>query len=406
MRPLLLPVVALLCLLLGGAACNDPAPLEPACTTSCTPGQTRTAATIRVEPETLTVPQGAPAQDLTVTVTDSSGAAVASQPVTWASSDTAVASVSPASSTTDASGRASTRIAFGAAAGRTATITASAGAAAARATVTVTSPAPAGRVLFTGDFETGDLSQLAAVQQCRPGRITVYTGASKPYPTAPDPRRGRYAAAFHVLNSDIAPCTPTENPRAQAYTSESLFRPGDEVWEAWSVFVPGDFPLVQCPSGGCAEVDGSTHGSWFILQQDYGPPYHSVAPTEFKIAAYNGVNHFELNGLIGLQWHAPVPVGRWNDFLVHKRFATDATGWIEVWFNGQPIVFKNGSTRLTGIATLLPGATGAAFKLAQYRQYGMFDQATLYFDEARVGTTRSAVEIPSGASADLIALGR
>lgn len=404
MRPSSLPVVALLCLL-GGAACNDPAPLEPACTPACGAGQTRTAAALTLEPQSLSVPQGAAAQELTVTVVDSSGAALRGQTVAWSSSDSAVASVSPASSTTDASGRATTRITFGAAAGRTATVTAAAGAATAQATVTVAPPAPGGRVLFTGDFETGDLSQLASVQQCRPGRITVYPAASKPDPTAPDPRRGHYAAAFHVLNSDIAPCTPTQSPRAQAYTSESLFRPGDEVWEAWSVFIPADFPLVQCPVGGCTEADGSKHGPWFILQQDYGPPYHSVAPTEFKIAAYDGVNHFELNGLIGLQWHAPVPVGRWNDFLVHKRFATDATGWIEVWFNGQPIVFQNGSTRLTGIATMLSGATGAAFKLAQYRQYGMFDQATIYFDEARVGTTRSAVEIPSAAPADLIALG-
>jgi len=65
------------------------------------------------------------------------------------------------------------------------------------------------------------------------------------------------------------------------------------------------------------------------------------------------------------------------------------------------VTFSNGSTRLTNQQTMLTGATSANFSLMHYRHAGMFPVSsypnglTLYFDEARVGTSRSAVELQS-----------
>jgi hypothetical protein len=99
-------------------------------------------------------------------------------------------------------------------------------------------------------------------------------------------------------------------------------------------------------------------------------------------------------------WSAPATTGVWHDFMIHKQFATDKTGWLEGWFDGQPIVWSNGSTRLTNQQTMLSGGSNADFALLQYRSAGMFpisaypNGLTVYMDEARVGTTRDSVELP------------
>ncbi len=102
-----------------------------------------------------------------------------------------------------------------------------------------------GVVLFNGDFETGDLSQWACVQECAKGRVTVYSASNAPA-GAPMPRQGRYAAEFRVLDTDTSPCTPTADPRAQVL-SPRILKPGVEIWEGWSVYIPSGFPAIRCP---------------------------------------------------------------------------------------------------------------------------------------------------------------
>jgi polysaccharide lyase-like protein len=171
-----------------------------------------------------------------------------------------------------------------------------------------------------------------------------------------------------------------------------MFTPGMEVWEAFSVLVPVDFPPAR---------------GFVMVQEDYGSPYKSVPPNGVYFRNWDGSgNRWYLDGDYDgatkesqRVWEGPaVTTGVWHDFLIHKRFATDRTGWIEGWFDGQPMTFYNGQTRLTDQQTMLTGATAAGFQLMHYRRAGMFppdeypDGLTLYFDDGRVGTSREIVE--------------
>ena len=218
---------------------------------------------------------------------------------------------------------------------------------------------PDGQVLFVGDFETGDLTQWKSVEECAKGRISVYANGNAP-PGAPPPVQGKYAAHFHVLDADVSPCTSTGNPRAQLSTAP-LFMPGDDDWEHWSLYVPSDFPALGC--------DGGCKGAPYVLfQEDYGPPYDGSPSIGWDILSIGGVDSLCLSR--GAQyghdtpWHTPLVKGKWLDWLVHKKFANTlgGGGFVEAWLDGQPLVFA-----------------------------GMFPSADLYFDDVRLGTTRSVV---------------
>jgi hypothetical protein len=266
-------------------------------------------------------------------------------------------------------------------------------------TVRVESPIPAppslprGSLIYDAHFESGGWPKRTVFDTCDTpsgtARVHVYSNAHKPA-GAPDARMGSHAVAVTVLDTDVAPCTPTSNPRASSYI-EDLFRPGDTVWETFSIYVPNDFPLVS---------------HFMMFQEDYGPPFHSTPPNGFYIQNFEGTgNRFYITGdydpatkKTTRVWSGPLTTGVWHDWLVHKKLTPDESGFLEVWLDGRPLTFTNGSTHLGGQQTMLAGATRANFSLMQYRQAGMFpmdrypDGLTIYFDEARVGSTREVVE--------------
>lgn len=245
--------------------------------------------------------------------------------------------------------------------------------------------AAAGRLLFVGDFETGDLSQWPVVQRCSPDRILVYSREDAP-PGAPAPRQGRYAARFRVHRTDVAPCTPTDTPRAQVST-EPLFEPGDEVWESWAVWVPD---TVRSES---SELE------WLLFQEDYGPPWSGPPAIGWDIL-FHGDGRRELALSRGLAhgvdrvWSAPLITDQWVTFLVHKRFGYERAGFIEAWVNGLPITFApcGGCTRLA-TETLASDQRTLEFMLNHYRSPGLVRVTDIYLDAGRVGTTRAIVEL-------------
>jgi hypothetical protein len=251
-----------------------------------------------------------------------------------------------------------------------------------------TSSTSTGSVWYSADFETGAWPSGTTFEQCQVGRIKVYSNSSKPS-GAPTARVGSFFVGYTVLDSDVSPCTPTSNPRASGF--KTMFHPGDEVWESFSVYIPNGFPSMP---------------HFFMFQEDYGAPFNSPPPNGIWLQNYDATgNRFYITGNYdgaakteARVWSTKVTTGVWHDWLVHKRFATDKSGWLELWFDGQQATFSNGSTRLTGQQTMLTGATTANFSLMQYRSAGMFPVSsypnglTIYFDEARVGTTRESVE--------------
>ena len=249
----------------------------------------------------------------------------------------------------------------------------------------------AGALLFNGDFETGDLSQWTGeVSQCQPGRITVYSAATAPV-GAPAPRQGTYAARFDVLDSDVAPCTPTANPRAQVSSPKTLLAPGQEYWEAWSLYVPSALPPITCGA--------SCTNPYFVFQEDYGPPYNGSPAIGwgFERAGSADVLSIRRGAQYGYDrvWEAPLVRDAWIDFVVHKQMAntTAGGGFIEAWVDGTAITFSScGCARLLTQTMHADATSTYAFYLNHYREHGMFAEGSVYFDGGRVGTTRRSVE--------------
>jgi hypothetical protein len=260
-------------------------------------------------------------------------------------------------------------------------------------------PAALASITFTGDMETGDLAQWNLRQFCS-GAATVYSADSQP--GWPAPAEGAYALQLavpdsNVLSSGTMNCAAASgNPRAQIASNragdESL-APGDDKWESWYVLIPTGFPSVS----------GS---NWFVLQQDYGAPFSGSPPVAFDIKAdVLGVNHFMMDvchdscGGVATAWSGPaIQPDHWYHFVVHKVFSTsDTTGSVEIWLDGERQAFVDGSTvyqtrTLHANCTCSP-TDAYRFYLNNYRADALTSGfATVYFDGARVGTSREDVD--------------
>ena len=202
----------------------------------------------------------------------------------------------------------------------------------------------------------------------------------------PDPTgSGRQVLQFTVHDDDVYPVTPTENPRAQAL-SPGLINPGDEFWLETKFLLPTDLPEIP---------------SWFGLCSVYGAPFDGPSPWSLEIDE----NEFrwQRNGTYDwdIPWRAPLIKGRWVTILSHERFGSE--GFIEMWVNGQQIDFfepgnynPNHHPQTTRLEMQTMDASNYAApnaaKITQYRKVGMFETATDYFDQLKLGTTRASVE--------------
>jgi hypothetical protein len=236
-----------------------------------------------------------------------------------------------------------------------------------------------------GDFDTGDLSQWPYVERCAPDRIVVYSTSNMPA-GAPAPRQGKYAALFHVLDGDVAPCTSSGNPRAELETDESLFHPGDDVWEAWAVYVPSNHP--SC--GACTD--------WFLFQEDYGAPWDG-SPSFAWYFDFSSPNQILVNRGAQYNHDAPYAGGlttdKWVDLLVHKKFSNvdDGSGFVEAWIDGAPLTFSACNCTKLSTQTMHSTQMSVGFYLDSYRAKGLFSSFDLYYDGLRIGTTRDVVEL-------------
>jgi hypothetical protein len=205
----------------------------------------------------------------------------------------------------------------------------------------------------------------------------------------PDPAgSGQSVFDLTVQNQDVAPITPTENPRAQML-SPGIINNGSEFWLQTKFYIPVGMPYVS---------------EWLSLVSIYGPPFEGSSPWQISINEHelrwmrNGDHNWDV------PWKAPLAAaeGHWTTVLLHEKFATN--GFVEMWINGQQINFfapgasRNSSheaptTRLE-MATMDSSNNGGAnaAKIMQYRAVNMFQAASIYFQPLVVGTSRSAVE--------------
>ena len=243
--------------------------------------------------------------------------------------------------------------------------------------VSIVAPSTSGTTLVA-NFETGNLGQYAVVQQCTPDRITVYTAASQP--TWPAPRQGTYAARFNVYDSDVYPCTSTQNPRAQVL-SKDFIKEGDEYWVAFSAYFPTNLPDV-------------TPYDWVILQSFYGSPGGGSGPAHFALG-WDGRLGKTVLSYAGTNLAIPLVRGQWLDLMAHVKFSKNPSlGWVEVYYNGVQQNLPACNCMRMVKQTINDETTSLLHsKLAFYRKAGMWPGAeAMYYDGHRVGRTRLDVE--------------
>jgi hypothetical protein len=232
-----------------------------------------------------------------------------------------------------------------------------------------------GTVIWNGDFSTGDLSQGWWSQTCPgpnpPKGLNIVTSPARP--------GYRYTAALTVANTSThAHCQilglHSAGPSAELI-SKSLFTPGMNVWIGMSVYLPVGFPRINVPFHPTG---------FFSLMSIYGPPYNGSPPWSLNVQDRRfGVNATTGGGgpngpYAGAAWKSstnesmtPITYGVWHDFVFHVKFATNKTGYLEIYYDGVKQKFGDGSKRIY-LPTLRPGvnwdgSTPNHISLQQYR---------------------------------------
>jgi hypothetical protein len=243
------------------------------------------------------------------------------------------------------------------------------------APTTPTTPATPSLPTVDSIFAGVKLKDFALVQSA-PNAITE----------VPDPLgSGQTVLKLTVSDKDVAPITPTENPRAQAL-SPDIIKAGDEFWLSTTFMLPQDFP---------SNVPG-----WVGLGSIYGEPFGGPSPWQLDVEGDHICWPRNSNYKWDVPWQMPIVKGQWITVLLHERFASD--GWVEMWVNGQPIKFftsggynpnKVAPTEHLAMQTMDKSNNGGAnsAKIANYREKGMFASLTVYFGALRVGKTRASV---------------
>ena len=233
--------------------------------------------------------------------------------------------------------------------------------------------------LFSDGFEDGT-TKAWNVDACTPDRVMPYTTASKP--GWPKPPSGKYAARIYVEKTDVEPCTSNGTPRAQLL-SPGILKEGMEVWEAWSIYFPADFPSVN---------------GWYLFSQDYGSPYSGSPADEFGIRGTDFTLIRDERTGDDTVWRAPMTKQRWYRFVVHKKIAKNTTGFIELWVNGKQQML-NGSPRLMTQTMHSDANKDYYFYIASYGSAQVMDKRTTFIDDIRIGTTRADVDTQPVATA-------
>ena len=185
---------------------------------------------------------------------------------------------------------------------------------------------------------------------------------------------GERVLRLTVDDGDVAPLTPTENPRAQLL-SPDLVEAGDEFWLKTKFLVPQGFPTIN---------------GWLTLVEIHGPPFAGSSPWQVEIVddrlQWTRNRSYDYD----VPWQTPLRKGAWVTLLLHERFAAD--GFVEMWIDGQPVSFFGRETRLAMKTMDSTNGGGAnAAKIMNYRKAGMFETGTVYFGPLLLGSTRAAV---------------
>lgn len=234
---------------------------------------------------------------------------------------------------------------------------------------------------FVGDFERGDFSNWDAREAARADSVQIVTDVV---------RRGRYAAKFTVR-----PGERVSNGNRAEILHDNGDRPGSQ---AWSFLVPRDFVdtewrprLWQCVGQWHDQPDPQRGETWATF------PGHSPAIALYYTSKH-GVPALELWYGAKMQQDivavAPIRKGEWLDVVFHIGWSSGATGFVEAWLNGQPLITpQRPQHRVFG--PNMWNAYPHFLKVGLYRTSEITTTNSVYFDEVRVGGSYAEVALPA-----------
>jgi hypothetical protein len=234
--------------------------------------------------------------------------------------------------------------------------------------LTVLTPASAAenvgsRVVFVGDFETGDFTQWS---QCHnrqyrgpcDGHGVEFYGMQVLRKGA---HQGRYVARFELRDGDTHPRDTGERAEVAGY-GRGLVREGDERWYQFSLRFDRTFPAVT--------------GKYFIVMQWHGAD-DAKPPMTVSVKG---------NGQLFLSGNAPqdpqkaigdIARGRWVDYVVHAKFSrSKSIGWAEVYRDGVLTVPRHARANMNSGFNYL--------KMGLYRDSRQKATAVMWADRFRV----------------------
>ena len=186
------------------------------------------------------------------------------------------------------------------------------------------------KVLWRGDFETGDTSQWNEklnADNTRPPRVTV---------VASPVRDGRHAARIEVHDDNLW-SNGLNRVELGHHPDPTTFENSERRY-GFSVFVPKD-------------------GGWDAREKQIGYFEADVIWMQVMSFVVNGQDIRFVTRLPRDQVHwtgrGKLTPGRWHDFVLHVKWSTDArAGFVELWFDGARVVPR------TAVATMRRDAAG------------------------------------------------
>jgi hypothetical protein len=220
------------------------------------------------------------------------------------------------------------------------------------AVVLVASSSSSPDSLFTGDFETADLSEWDHVQAL-PGRTGVVTSPVS---------QGDYAGRFEVEAGDEEPHTGSQ--RAEVLSGEE-FKASDVRY----------FRVL-------ARVESWDFDHWGIVWQIHDDSLESP-PLSLQLEEGGDAPMLWLGHGNGspTYWQAPLPgMDTWFEVVIGVEFG--AEGSLQVWLDGKRQMLTSGKTTYDGVDTL--GIAPGYDKLGIYRSPEATETAVVYHDDYRV----------------------
>jgi polysaccharide lyase-like protein len=234
-------------------------------------------------------------------------------------------------------------------------------------------PVPAAEgLLWSGDLETGDLSQF----QDTPQNVV---GGEQPQVVQSPVRHGAHAVELTIRGTSGSADGICCGSRSEIQPRFRDLVPGDDLWFGFSSYLAPGFP---------------TDAYWQVITQfkqnfDGSPPLElNVEEGQYKLEG--GQGHPDGNKVF-VQPLAEATTGVWVDWVLHVKFSADpAVGFVEVWKDGRQVLDRYSPQG----GTLYPGPDGndaSYVKTGYYRDAEIDRPGSIYFDDWRIGTSRFAV---------------